>query len=102
MDAYLNLGMVLQIIKEYQKANLAFKRLLQVAWSTDNYQMEMRAYEMMGLQYFYLGDIPKAEFYLKRSLFGKSEAKTNQTRHLATSEYRKAMEWADNNSSCDT
>lgn len=32
MDAYLNIGKVLEMRAEYKQAILAFKRLLQVAW----------------------------------------------------------------------
>jgi len=34
----------------------------------------MLSYEMMGLQYFYIGDIYKADYYLNRSLYGQSES----------------------------
>jgi hypothetical protein len=47
---------------------------------TDNYENEMRAYECIGLSYFYLCDIQKANFYLKRALLGTNESKTNDTR----------------------
>jgi hypothetical protein len=55
----------------------------------------MRAYECIGLSYFYLCDIQKATFYLKRALYGTNESRTNDTRDQATRAYRKEQDGND-------
>ena len=44
MRAYLHLGRTLQVQCEYNKASVAFKCLLQIAWSTENFEYEMLAF----------------------------------------------------------
>lgn len=60
MKSYLNTGLVFQNLKEYVQAINAFKKLLQVAWHVKSTFYEMIAYNHMGVQYFYTGDIKKA------------------------------------------
>ena len=48
MEAYLTIGKVLDVKGEYKQAIFAFKRLLQVSWSSQNYNYEMAAYEQIG------------------------------------------------------
>lgn len=54
MRSYLLLGKTLQAQSENKQAVVVLKRLLQIAWCEDNFQYEMKAYEMIGKQYFYL------------------------------------------------
>lgn len=44
MEAYLLLGKVLEQKKDYKTARVVFKRLLQVAWFSQDIDMEMAAY----------------------------------------------------------
>jgi len=63
------------------------KRLLQVAWATNNMQYEMLAYELTAKQYFYLSDMHKASYYLDRVMRGKFEVKSSKVRVLAMLQY---------------
>ena len=71
MDAYLNIGICLELNTDYKQAIFAFKRLLQVAWNANDHDREMKAYEMIGKIHFYLGNIKKASYYHDRSIQGK-------------------------------
>lgn len=67
MRAYQKMGNVLQAQGEYKYAILAFKRMLQIAWSDEDYLYEMAAYQEIGMQYYYLKDIQRTNYYCDRS-----------------------------------
>ena len=54
MRAFLMLARTLQHMTNYKQAVVVLKRLLQLAWCENNFEYEMKAYEMTAKQYFYL------------------------------------------------
>ena len=40
-----------------------YKKMLQLSWSVGSREGEMHAYEMIGLNYYYLGSLEKAKNY---------------------------------------
>ena len=64
------------------------KRMLQVAWYTQNVQYELLAYEMIGKQHYYLNDLRKASYYLDRTLRGKFELKLSKVREFSNMHYK--------------
>jgi hypothetical protein len=68
------------------------KRLLQYAWYQSSLEFEMRAYEMMAKQYFYLQDLQKADYYLDRFQRGKFELPDSKTRELAMLGYQRKID----------
>lgn len=83
MKAYRLLGKTLQNQTEHERAIFVLKRLLQVAWFQNNLNYEMKAYEMIGLQYFYMRDLAKADYYFDRFMRGKFEVGASKTRDLS-------------------
>ena len=73
MNAYRLLAKTLQNQTEHRRAIVVLKRLLQVAWFQNSLSYEMKAYEMIGHQYFYLRDLLRADYYFDRSMRGKFE-----------------------------
>lgn len=64
------------------------KRMLQVAWYSNNLQYELFAYEMIGKQHYYLNDLRKASYYLDRTLRGKFELKLSKVREFSIMHYK--------------
>lgn len=44
-----------------------------LAWSEKCFTSELKAYDNLSIDYFYLGDLEKAEYYKERYFRGKTE-----------------------------
>ena len=53
MYAYESLGNVYKFLFQYNKAILCYKKLIELAWILGNKEFELRAYDNIGIQYFY-------------------------------------------------
>ena len=63
MVAYKQVGMILQHMKDYSRAIMCFKKMLQFAWVCESFEGEINAYELLSLQHFYLGDLERSQHY---------------------------------------
>ena len=52
----------------------------------------MIAYESIGKQYFYLGNVKKAQYYIARAVRGYSEGITSKTRELSNIQFSRRLE----------
>jgi hypothetical protein len=52
----------------------------------------MLAYESMGKQYFYLGNVKKAQYYIARAIRGYSEGTTSKTKELSNIQFNRRLE----------
>jgi hypothetical protein len=52
----------------------------------------MLAYESMGKQYFYLGNVKKAQYYIARAIRGYSEGMTSKTKELSNIQFNRRLE----------
>ena len=52
------------------------KKLIELAWILGNREFELRAYDHIGLQYFYLCNKQKAKYYHDRFIYGLYEKDT--------------------------
>jgi hypothetical protein len=50
--------------------------MIELAWILNNRPAELRAYDNIGIQYFYLGDKEKAKYFHERMLYGLYEKET--------------------------
>jgi tetratricopeptide (TPR) repeat protein len=57
MIAYELMGKCFIDIKEYNYALKCFKKELEISWISNDETSELRAYEMIGKTYFYMGEI---------------------------------------------
>jgi hypothetical protein len=57
-------------------------KLLQIAWHINSLKYELEAYDLLAIQYFYLGEVQKAHYYHERMLSGRAEAKDSEIRKL--------------------
>ena len=60
----------------YEKSIKFYKKLIEICWIIGDYITELRCYDNIGLQYFYLCDKTKAKYYHNRMINGKIERNT--------------------------
>ncbi len=82
MEAYENIGRVYSHIKNYENAIKCFKKQLELSWRTNDVAEELKAYESLGMQYYYLGKLDRAKYYNDRCMRGKIEKKDSKIRAL--------------------
>jgi hypothetical protein len=76
MYSYECLGKVYKFLYQYNKAIMCYKKMIELAWILNNRPAELRAYDNIGIQYFYLGDKEKAKYFHERMLYGLYEKET--------------------------
>ena len=64
---------------------IAYKKMLQLAWVTDSQELEILAYQGIAKQLFYMQEIKKSEFYLRRALSCELEPKSSRQKNMAIS-----------------
>ncbi|CAI2387411.1 unnamed protein product [Moneuplotes crassus] len=82
---YTEMGLCYQHLKEYKKAVRCFKKLLETSWKMEDKFQEARAFDYLGVQYFYLGNIEKSKYYHSRWLNGSYEPNTSNIRKVYSS-----------------
>lgn len=76
MMAYESLGIVSKFLYKHQKAIAYFKKQIELSWILENINSELRAYDHIGIQYFYLGNKQRAKYYHLRFICGRYEKDT--------------------------
>eukprot|EP00347_Sterkiella_histriomuscorum_P022582 403337936 len=89
--AYKHMGKCYQELKNSKCAIRCFKKLLENAWDTNDFEAEINSYEGLGIQYYYLGDLKRSQYYTDRMMRGKIEKKDSKIReiYLTQLEYRR-------------
>mgnify|MGYP003879805463 FL=1 len=82
LSSYKNIGKCFQDIQNYKRALFYFVKMLQTAWLLKNQQSELLAYDFIGIQYYYLGDIDKANYYHHKLIIGEGEKVDSEVREL--------------------
>lgn len=85
MQSYECLGIISKFLYRYEKAIIYFKKQIEVAWILENRDSELRAYDHIGMQYFYLGNHQRAKYYHLRFLCGRYEKDTELKRRMIQS-----------------
>ena len=57
--------------------------MLQIAWHYKDAKMELAAYDNIGTEYFYLGNLTKAKYYNDKVCFGEVEPAESIVRKVA-------------------
>lgn len=76
MYAYEALGNVYKFLYQYHKAIKCYKKMIETSWILNNRTVELRGYDHIGIQYFYLGNKEKAKYYHDRMIYGLYEKDT--------------------------
>ncbi|CDW80099.1 histidine acid phosphatase family protein [Stylonychia lemnae] len=73
MHVYEQIGYVYRLMKDSESAVKQFKKQLQLAWQEGDTQVEVNAYDNLSIDYFYLGELAKSNYYHDRIMRGKTE-----------------------------
>ena len=93
------IGMAYRSIRYYKRAVDYFKCQLALAWELNDIEAEMRSYDNLAIEYYYIGNIKKAKLFHERLLHGRAEkndsmakvasaALNNYKRHLKSSDFK--------------
>lgn len=72
-NAYEAIGNSYKFLNQYEKSIKCYKKQIELAWVLNDKESELRAYDNIGIQYFYLGNRDKAKYYHERMISGKVE-----------------------------
>ena len=86
LHAYMELGKNYLSEQEYQKAMTSFKKVLEFAWELNDKAEEIKAYDFLGICYFYKGDLEGADYYHNRMVGGQVETEASVVRKLCMSQ----------------
>ena len=65
---YLEMGDCCKAIGDYRQAQLNYERFLQQSWYIRDVKSELKAYDLIGITYFYQNNMERARRYHRRSL----------------------------------
>ena len=85
------LGRSLKKAAHYKESIVAYKKLLQVAWSTDSPEYEFKAYLGIGKQHFYEQNIKKCKMYVAKALCGEVEPEDSRQRKTSVEQLKKLL-----------
>ena len=88
MQAYEALANVYKFLFQYHKAIKCYKKQIEIAWILNDKVSELRAYDNIGIQYFYLGNREKAKYYHERMLYGRIESFSTDIRRSVCDNYK--------------
>ncbi|CDW82465.1 histidine acid phosphatase family protein [Stylonychia lemnae] len=80
MQAYDNMGRCYNAMKNYENAVKCHKKQLELSWKNSDIQEELRAYEQLGIQHYYLGNLERSKYYNERCMRGIVEKKDSKIR----------------------
>ena len=83
VNVYLKIAKQLSSQQEYEKAVRILKKALRITWIQNLPSVEIKVYEMLAIQYFYIQDITKSKQFQDRATRGKIEAATSSCRKVA-------------------
>ena len=67
------IGMTYRAIRYHKRAVDYFKVQLALAWELDDVAAEIRSYDNLSIEYYYIGNIDKAKLYHDRVINGNVE-----------------------------
>jgi hypothetical protein len=67
----------------YRESHLLLKKALQYAWEVNNEDKELLIYDLIGLNYFYTGNLQKADYFHSRYMLGATEMADSATKRIS-------------------
>ena len=77
------IGMTYRTIRYYKRAVDYFKYQLSLAWELNDEQAEMRSYDNLAIEYYYIGNIEKARLYHDRVMRGRIEQSNSKAKNAS-------------------
>ena len=72
--------MTYRSVRYYRRAVDYFKCQLALAWELNDEEAELRSYDNLSIEYYYIGNIKKAKLYHERVLHGRVENKSSMAK----------------------
>jgi tetratricopeptide (TPR) repeat protein len=82
MEVYETLGKCCMKLGQYKEALICYKMQLSFSWYLDRPVDELKAYDNIGMTYFYMQDLQKANNYHQRAMKGIIEAKDSVAKEI--------------------
>lgn len=98
MIAFECLGMVSKFLYKHNKAITYYKKQIEVSWLLNDKNSELRAYDNIGIQYFYLGNKLRAKYYHLRFICGRYEKETEMMKKIKKNFKEKNFNFFENES----
>ena len=77
------LGMCYRQLRFHERATDYFKYSLSIAWEINDQVAEMRNYNNLAVEYFYVGNIEKTKLYHDRVFRGRIEHANSTAKHAS-------------------
>ena len=91
IQSFYLLGRALEKAAHHKESIIAYKKLLQVAWSTESPEYELKAYLGLGKQHFYEQNIKKCKMYIARANNGQVEPEDSRQRKTSVDQLKKLL-----------
>ncbi|KAL4470532.1 hypothetical protein ABPG73_018556 [Tetrahymena malaccensis] len=85
LSCYKNLGYCFSRLKMYDFAMYYFCKMLRIAWYQNDQDAELKAYDLIGMQYYYQGKLEIAQYYHNKMIQGDYEKPESNLRRLGIS-----------------
>ena len=82
IEAYKMLGKCYSSLKKHKTALIYFTKFLYMAYYMESSKYELIAYDLIGIQYYYLGKLQLAEHYHNRMVTGELEPENSRIRSI--------------------
>lgn len=85
--AYRQLAKCCLDLRDFPKAEVYLKKMLKLSWVVRNRTFELLAYDMIAINYYYQGDVERAQFFHQKFVSGDFERKESNVREAGVGEY---------------
>jgi len=82
------LGHMYRFTKHHSKAADMFRLMLKLAWVLKDANMELKAYQHMSNEHFYLGDLEKSKYYSIRHTGGLLDSDLSRIKNSIIQSYK--------------
>lgn len=86
-SCFKGLGFCFQFLKQYSLSLIYFTKFLQCSWHLKDQNKELLAYDLIGLQYYYLGEIEKSRYYHLKMVSGEVEPENSTLLKLGVARF---------------
>lgn len=75
-------------MRSFECACRCYKKLLEIAWDTNDAEAEVIAFEGLGICYYYTGELKKSNYYVDRMMRGKLEKNDSKIKEIYMSQLK--------------
>lgn len=83
MKVYKGLGRSFLQLRQFDQSKMYLCKFLHYAWVNNSERNELEAYDLLGMYYFYTGNLKYAQFYHERTTKGTLESNSSDLRVIS-------------------